>query len=50
MTTETATFLLRFRMREHLRQHGGDAIPSRQTISRMLKRQAKEVTAHGFPS
>jgi hypothetical protein len=37
-------------MREHLRQHGGDAIPSRQTIYRMLKRQAKEVTAHGFPS
>src|SRR5215468_1115282 len=37
-------------MREHLRQHSGDAIPSRRTISRMLKRQAKEVTAHGFPS
>ena len=37
-------------MREHLRQHGGDAIPSRRTISRMLKRQAKEGTAHGFPS
>jgi len=37
-------------MREHLRQHGGDAIPSRRTISRILKRQAKEVTAHGFPS
>ena len=37
-------------MREHLRQHGGDAIPSRRTISRMRKRQAKEVTAHDFPS
>ena len=37
-------------MREHLRQHGGDAIPSRRTIYRMLKRQAKEVTAHDFPS
>ena len=37
-------------MREHRRQHGGDAIPSRRTISRILKRQAKEVTAHGFPS
>jgi hypothetical protein len=37
-------------MREHLRQHGGDALPSRRTISRMLKRQAKEVTAHSFPS
>jgi len=37
-------------MREHLRQHGGDAIPSRRTISRMRKRQVQEVTAHGFPS
>ena len=37
-------------IREYLRQHNGDAIPSRRTISRMLKRQAKEVTAHGFPS
>jgi hypothetical protein len=37
-------------MREPLRHHGGDAIPSRRTISRMLKRQAKEGTAHGFPS
>ena len=37
-------------MREHLRQHGGDAIPSRRTISRMRKRQAQEGTAHGFPS
>jgi len=37
-------------IRAHLRQHSGDAIPSRRTIYRMLKRQAKEVTAHGFPS
>src|SRR5262249_2501945 len=37
-------------MREHLRQHGGDSIPSRRTIYRILKRQAKEVTAHGLPS
>jgi hypothetical protein len=37
-------------IREHLRQHGGDAIPSRQTIYRVLKRQAKEGTAHDFPS
>jgi hypothetical protein len=37
-------------MREPLRQHGGDSIPSRRTIYRMLKRQAKEVTAHDFPS
>ena len=37
-------------IREHLRQHGGDSIPSRRTISRMLKRQATEGTAHSFPS
>jgi hypothetical protein len=37
-------------IRAHLRQHGGDSIPSRRTISRILKRQAKEGTAHGFPS
>jgi Homeodomain-like domain len=37
-------------IREHLRQHGGDSIPSRRTIYRILKRQAKEGTAHGFPS
>ena len=37
-------------IREHLRQHGGDSIPSRRTISRVLKRQAKEGTAHDFPS
>ena len=33
-------------MRDHLRQHGGDALPSRRTISRMLNRQAKEVDSH----
>ena len=37
-------------MREHLRQHGGDALPLRRPISRILKRQAKEGTAHDFPS
>jgi hypothetical protein len=37
-------------IREHLRQHDGDSIPSRRTIYRILKRQAKEGTAHGFPS
>jgi hypothetical protein len=37
-------------IREHLRQHSGDALPSRRTIYRILKRQAKEGTAHGFPS
>jgi hypothetical protein len=37
-------------IRKPLRQHGGDSIPSRRTISRILKRQAKEVTAYDFPS
>ena len=37
-------------IREHLRQHGGDAVPSRRTIYRILKRQAKEVNARSFPS
>ncbi len=37
-------------IREPLRQHGGDLIPSRRTIYRILKCQAKEVTAHDFPS
>jgi hypothetical protein len=37
-------------IREPLRQHGGDSIPSRRTIYRILKRQTKEVTAHDFPS
>ena len=37
-------------IREHLRQHGGDWVPSRRTIYRILKRQAKEVNARSFPS
>ena len=37
-------------IRDHLRQHGEDSIPSRRTIYRIFKRQAKEVNAHGFPS
>ena len=37
-------------IREYLRQHNGDAIPSRRTIYRMLKRRAKEGTAHSVPS
>ncbi len=37
-------------IRDHLRQHGGDRVPSRRTIYRILQRQAKEVNAHGFPS
>ena len=37
-------------IREHLRQHSGDSIPSRRTIYRLLKRQAKEGTAHDLPS
>jgi len=38
------------RIRDHLRQHGGDSIPSRRTIYRILQRQAKEVNANSFPS
>ena len=37
-------------IRDHLRQHGGDRVPSRRTIYRILKRQAKEVNARSFPS
>jgi hypothetical protein len=37
-------------IRSHFRQHGGDVIPSRQTIYRMLNGQAKEVNTHAFPS
>jgi transposase len=37
-------------IRDHLRQHRGESIPSRRTIYRILQRQAKEVNAHGFPS
>jgi transposase-like protein len=31
---------------DHLRQHGGDSLPSRRTIYRILNRQAKEVDSH----
>jgi hypothetical protein len=37
-------------IRDHLGHHGGDSIPSRRTIYRILKRQAKEVNARSFPS
>jgi transposase-like protein len=37
-------------IRDHLRHPGGDSIPSRRTIYRILKRQAKEVNARSFPS
>src|SRR6266481_4763170 len=33
-------------IRDHLRQHGGDVLPSRRTIYRILNRQAKEVNSH----
>jgi Homeodomain-like domain len=33
-------------IRDHLRQHGGDSLPSRRTIYRILNRQAKEVDSH----
>ena len=35
-------------MRDHLRQHGAESMPSRRTISRMLKRQAQEVNCPAF--
>jgi len=37
-------------MRDHLRHHGAKSIPSRRTIYRILKRQAKEVNSHAFTS
>ena len=37
-------------IRDHLRQRGDGSMPSRRTIYRLLKRQAKEVNAHAFPS
>ena len=37
-------------IREHLRQHGIESIPSRRTIYRILNRQAKEVNSHAFTS
>ena len=37
-------------MQDHLRQHGVTSIPSRRTIYRILKRQAKEVNTHPVTS
>lgn len=37
-------------IRDHLHQHGVEAIPSRRTIYRILSRQAKEVNANSFRS
>jgi transposase-like protein len=37
-------------IRDYLRQHSGDSIPSRRTIYRILQRHAKEVNALCFPS
>ncbi len=37
-------------MRDHLRQHRVEASPSCRTISRMLNRQAQEVTSHACTS
>jgi transposase-like protein len=33
-------------IRDYLRQHGGDSLPSRRTIYRILNRQAQEVDSH----
>jgi hypothetical protein len=35
-------------IRDHLRQHGAERVPSRRTIYRILSRQAKEVIADSF--
>jgi hypothetical protein len=37
-------------IRDHLRHHGAKSIPSRRTLYRILKRQAKEVNSHAFTS
>jgi len=37
-------------IRDHLRRHQGESIPSRRTIARILKRHAKEVPAHALIS
>jgi transposase-like protein len=37
-------------IRDHLRQHRVEPMPSRRTIYRILKRQAQEVTSHACPS
>jgi len=37
-------------IRDHLRQHGAERVPSRRTIYRILSRQAKEVNANSVRS
>jgi hypothetical protein len=37
-------------IRDHLRHHRVESIPSRRTIYRMLNRQTQEVTSHVFTS
>ena len=37
-------------IRDHLRQHRVESIPSCRTIDRLLNRQAQEVTSHACPS
>jgi hypothetical protein len=37
-------------IRDHLRQHRVESIPSCRTIYRILNRQTQEVTSHAFPS
>jgi hypothetical protein len=37
-------------IRDQLRRHRGESIPSRRTIYRMLNRQAQEVTSHAVTS
>ena len=37
-------------IRDHLRQHRVESIPSRRTIYRILNRQTQEVTSHIFTS
>ena len=37
-------------IRDHVRRHQGESIPSRRTIARILKRHAKEVPSHSLIS
>jgi transposase len=37
-------------IRDHLRRHQGESIPSRRTIARILKRHATEVPSHSLIS
>jgi len=37
-------------IRDHLRRHQGESIPSRRTIARILKRHAQEVPSHSLIS